>query len=167
MFQDCYKLKEIYYYDNIINIDDKEFNTNEEYLEYNNDYNEDIDNTYNYFYKNLRTNNIFSIYSEITQRIKTEESHDNSIISYIEDDILPFQYNYYHEICQVFMNCLSLSSIPDISNCNIDNTISMKEMFYNCRSLSSLPDISKWNTNNVINMEGMFFGCKSLFIFIY
>ena len=74
MFQDCYKLKEVYFYDNIRNIEDEEFSINEEYFEYNVDYNEDSDNSYNYFYKNIKNNNIFSIYSEITQRIKTDEN---------------------------------------------------------------------------------------------
>ena len=31
-------------------------------------------------------------------------------------------------------------------------------MFNECLSLSSLPDISKWNTNNVTNMSGIFSG---------
>ena len=35
----------------------------------------------------------------------------------------------------------------------------MREMFNNCSSLSSLPDISKWNTNNVINMNYIFDNC--------
>jgi len=35
-------------------------------------------------------------------------------------------------------------------------------MFYECLSLSSLPDISKWNTNNVIDMKDMFDGCYKL-----
>ena len=38
----------------------------------------------------------------------------------------------------------------------------MSEMFGNCSSLISLPDISKWNTNNVANMFGMFFDCRTL-----
>ena len=41
----------------------------------------------------------------------------------------------------------------------------MRNMFYNCLSLSSLPDISKWNTNNINNMRGMFYNCLSLLSF--
>ena len=38
----------------------------------------------------------------------------------------------------------------------------LKEMFYNCESLSSLPDIDLWNINNVIDISCMFYNCKSL-----
>ena len=38
----------------------------------------------------------------------------------------------------------------------------MSQMFYNCKSLISLPDISKWNTHNVTDMSGMFHECSSL-----
>ena len=33
----------------------------------------------------------------------------------------------------------------------------LKEMFYNCESLSSLPDIDLWNINNVIDISCMFY----------
>ena len=36
----------------------------------------------------------------------------------------------------------------------------MSYMFEDCISLKSLPDISNWNTNNVTNMSGMFCNCK-------
>ena len=38
----------------------------------------------------------------------------------------------------------------------------MRNLFYNCSSLSSLPDLSKWNTNNVNDMSDMFSFCESL-----
>ena len=38
----------------------------------------------------------------------------------------------------------------------------MRDMFCECSSLKSLPDISNWNTVNVTNMSDMFFGCSSL-----
>ena len=41
----------------------------------------------------------------------------------------------------------------------------MREMFANCSSLSSLPDISKWNTTNVKDMDEMFGYCSSLISF--
>jgi len=43
----------------------------------------------------------------------------------------------------------------------------MSDLFHNCRSLSSLPDISKWNTSNVNNMSNkneMFSVCFSLLL---
>ena len=38
----------------------------------------------------------------------------------------------------------------------------MNDIFSDCNSLTSLPDISNWNTNNVINMSYMFSDCNSL-----
>jgi surface protein len=38
------------------------------------------------------------------------------------------------------------------SKWNTNNVTDMSEIFYNCESLSSLPDISKFNTNNIIDM---------------
>ena len=38
----------------------------------------------------------------------------------------------------------------------------MEDLFSNCKSLLSLPDISKWNTNKVVNMKGLFSDCISL-----
>ena len=62
----------------------------------------------------------------------------------------------------MFYECKSLISLPDISKWNTENVIDMVNMFYECNSLISLPDISKWNTDNVTDMNGMFYGCKSL-----
>ena len=46
----------------------------------------------------------------------------------------------------LFLNCESLSSLPDISKWNTSNVNNMSDMFGNYNNLSSLPDISKWNT---------------------
>jgi len=35
----------------------------------------------------------------------------------------------------------------------LDNITNMSDIFYECSSLLSLPDISKWNTNNITNMN--------------
>ena len=35
----------------------------------------------------------------------------------------------------------------------------MSEMFYECYSLYSLPDIGKWDTKNVTDISGMFSQC--------
>ena len=63
---------------------------------------------------------------------------------------------------EIFSNCTSLISFPDISNWDTNDVIDMNKIFYNCRSLSSLPDISKWNTKNVIDMSNIFYNCSSL-----
>jgi len=62
----------------------------------------------------------------------------------------------------MFSNCSSLESLPDISKWNTSNANNMSYMFSNCSSLKLLPDISKWNTNNVNNMSDMFYFCESL-----
>ena len=37
----------------------------------------------------------------------------------------------------------------------INKLINMGNLFYECESLSSLPDISIWNINNIINIQGI------------
>ena len=32
----------------------------------------------------------------------------------------------------------------------------MNELFFNCSSLKSIPDISQWDTSNVTEMENLF-----------
>ena len=66
------------------------------------------------------------------------------------------------DMSNMFYNCESLISLPDISNWNTHNVINMSFMFYNCKSLILLPDISNWNTNNVTDMSYMFSFCESL-----
>ena len=44
----------------------------------------------------------------------------------------------------------------------ISNVNNMEGMFKDCVSLKSLPDISEWDTKNVINMNYLFYNCKSL-----
>ena len=65
-------------------------------------------------------------------------------------------------INEIFANCSSLISLPDISKWDTSKVIDMNKIFYNCRNLSSLSDISEWDTNNATNMDGMFFNCSSL-----
>ena len=47
----------------------------------------------------------------------------------------------------IFYRCPSLSSLPDISNWNVNNVINMSDMLREYYRLPSLPDISKWNTS--------------------
>ena len=65
-------------------------------------------------------------------------------------------------INEIFSNCSSLISLPDISKWDTHNIMDMSKIFYNCKSLSFIPDISKWDTGNVIDMEKMFYNCSSL-----
>ena len=47
---------------------------------------------------------------------------------------------------EIFANCSSLLSLPDISKLNASNIINLSGLFYNCSLLKTVPDISKWNT---------------------
>ena len=42
------------------------------------------------------------------------------------------------------------------------NVEDMSWMFHDCLSLSTIPDISKWNTDNFKNISYMFNNCSSL-----
>ena len=62
----------------------------------------------------------------------------------------------------MFDQCISLSSLPDVSKWNTSNITEMNYMFYGCYSLISLPDISKWNISKNIKIKNMFYECNSL-----
>ena len=78
-----------------------------------------------------------------------------------------YNFNYYQKkkiitvinMSYMFAECISLKSLPDISNWDISRVNDMRYMFYGCKSLASLPDISKWNISNFIDMNYMFCGC--------
>ena len=135
MFENCSHLKEIHLYNNITNIPDEE---SQEFKE-SNDYSSDFykDNNVHNIYDNCRNDDSES-HSTITKRNEEDEYYNNSTITKIKNNIIDFQYNHYYD---------------------------MSKIFYNCLSLSSLPDISKWNTNNVNNMSEMFSHCLSLLYF--
>ena len=157
MFKNCAKLIEISNYDDIINIDDGEYldcniNNNEDSYENSNE--DNYNNFYNY------NDNTYSNCSEIA---KSEEKNINLYNSALNDiKNIIYQYNYYSNMSNMFYNCRTLSSLPDISEWKTDNVINMSYFFYNCLSLISLPDISKWNTNNVEDMDYIFSNCSSL-----
>ena len=56
----------------------------------------------------------------------------------------------------MFKNCVSLVTLPDISNWNTNSLIDTSRMYHGCFSLISLPDLSKWNTHKVTDMNCMF-----------
>ena len=164
MFENCSKLIELSIYDNKININDEEQEYHK-FIEYYNDsfdYSDDNNNTQNNFYKNLRTDNIYSNCSQISNGIEIRENNNNSTIMYIQDKLINYKSNYYNDINQILNNYISLSSLLDISKLNYNNFTNLDRIFYNCLSLLSLPDISKWNINNVRNMSEIFYHCSSL-----
>ena len=60
---------------------------------------------------------------------------------------------------QMFCWCKELKSFGDISNWNVSNVTDMNHMFFRCKSFNQ--DISKWDVSSVTDMNGMFCGCKS------
>ena len=52
--------------------------------------------------------------------------------------------------------------MPDISDWNVNNIITLKNVFFNCSSLISLPDISKWNIFNP-NINASYFYYMNIF----
>lgn len=67
-----------------------------------------------------------------------------------------FDFNGVTDMSNMFNNCGSLTSIPQLDTSNV---IDMSSMFYYCRSLISIPAL---NTSNVTNMSQMFYYCQSL-----
>ena len=62
----------------------------------------------------------------------------------------------------MFLLCMSLSSLPNISKWKTQNVTNMSCMFYVCSSLSSLPDIPKWDILKVTIMDRMLYNFSSL-----
>ena len=100
---------------------------------------------------------------------KTKISSMNEIFSNCSSlislpDIFDWDTSNIIDMSKIFYNCRSLSFIPDISKWDTSSLIDMNNIFYKCVSLSSLPDISKWNTNKVVSIERAFYKCISLSI---
>ena len=57
------------------------------------------------------------------------------------------------DMSDIFAECDSLISLPDISKWNTSNVTNMKGLFSACFCLESLPNISTWDTSNVTNMS--------------
>ena len=137
------------YYSQIINDHEED----ESLLEYYNN-NEISENNLYQTFNEIYT---FSDYSSINK--KDEEFSNVSTVSSFYKKIANTIHNYSNNsfiLSGMFFNCLSLVSLPDISEWNINNVSDINFMFSNCSSLISLPDISKWNTINVNNMNSMF-----------
>ena len=164
MFKNCVKLLKISIDDDFININDEKFYKFEEFFDYNNDYNEDIyediyedycDNNHDNFYND--NDNIFSNCSEIAKRKYMDINHSNSTISDIKDNIIIHQYNYYSNMSEIFYNCLSLLSLPDISKWKTENIFNISNLFKKCSS-------SNLNNSKYSNKESLLF--SSLYFLI-
>ena len=56
----------------------------------------------------------------------------------------------------IFSDCISLISLPDISKWDTKNVKQIDGIFAFCSKLSFLPDISKWDTSKIENMKECF-----------
>ena len=135
----------------------------------------------------IKSNNIFFCYSNITLKIK--ESGKQAILGtdfqgmeYLKEVIINGNKNdtlakiYYFEQTDNFVELIFSDNINNcgymfcgcnnitefnFSNFNTSQVTSMKYMFKNCSSLISL-DLSNFNTSKVESMENMFDSCSSL-----
>ena len=89
--------------------------------------------------------------------------HDCSLLRTIPD-ISNWNTEDLVSIYSMFYNCKKLTSIPDISKWNFPRKLGLEfhHLFYNCSSLQSIPDISNWDTTNTTSFSGVFYGCSSL-----
>ena len=128
-----------------INSEDQDENRDKENIE-EDELNESFqsDNDEHPMYKNC---NFFDL--SITSQ-QNEDINSNSTILYFCSKL---KFNNYTIIKEMFSDCKSLLSLPDISKWKTDYVTDMSYMFNNCGSLSSLPDISEWKTDNVTDMS--------------
>ena len=77
-------------------------------------------------------------------------------------EIKLFGINNLTDISYMFYNCVSLYSIPDISNFDTSKIRNMSYLFYNCKNLRDVSGISNWRTNKVGNISFMFCKCENL-----
>ena len=55
-----------------------------------------------------------------------------------------------------------LYASTDIKEDFREKFIFIGNIFYNCHSIESIPDISKWDITNVHDLSYLFYGCSSL-----
>ena len=118
-------------------------------------------------YNQTENNTVKSLLSEYFNKLNTnilesKDSYFKDIPSLIEiSNICKWKPT---EANSMFHGCSSLKSVPDISNWNIDNLITIHSMFYNCTKLISIPDISKWTLGKkyFLQLHYLFFNCSSL-----
>ena len=120
--------------------------------------------SYNFF-KNTESDSSFnnndnsSLISEIQKEYETKLDSKN--ISYWLKNINDL-INKHTILKEMFSGCISLVSLPGISNWDITDVIDISKMFSNCISLTNLPNLSEWNVNNVIDISYLFSNCKKL-----
>ena len=116
---------------------------------------EDEDKFYDDFYgENVIPNTSSKILASNTDDMANKDNKNNSLPLIKTSNVINMN--------DMFGQCHSLISLPDISKWDTSKVTRMDSMFFKCYSLIALPDISKWNISNVINNSKMFYGCVSL-----
>ena len=115
----------------------------------------------------INYNNLDSDFLEIKlkgiQKIQKMEQMFKECSSLLSvPDIDKWDISKFTDLHGLFFGCSSLVSLPDLTIWNTENIKDFSHLFSGCSSLISLPDLSKWNSENVNNLSGMFTDCKSL-----
>ena len=159
MFKNCSLLIQIKYENNINNIEDIIFDETNYLYDASNKYTKIYNQNENIKNINNKENNYFKKNFKITA-MNEIFSNCPSLISL--PDISEWDTSNIIDMSKIFYNCRSLSFIPDISKWDISNVVDMHKMFKNCISISLLPDLTKWNINHVCNFDDAFDNCLSL-----
>ena len=64
------------------------------------------------------------------------------------------------DLRNMFLGCLELQELPDISKWRTENVRLMTLMFANCPQLNYLPNIENWDTSSLQDFRAMFVGCN-------
>ena len=186
MFKNCSTLSQFSNCDILENLNDNDFqefdDNKNSFIDIYNENSENIISDVSIF-NNLKQNKDDTLlnFSEITMK-EANEKHDYSIVyNYIYNyskligifpnceplifiAYKPIYHNIFTNMKEMFYNCISLSSLPDISKWNTSLVNNMSGLFSGCSSLLYLPDISEWNTSNVTNISEMFCNCNILYL---
>ena len=137
-------------------------------------YGKETINKYSIIHKNeecTKLNDINNIYNYIdnsfSKRIDNITNMSNMFYNCLSLESIPDIISFFNtknviDMSGIFFNCKSLKELPNISNWKTDNVINMSRMFYNCEKITSIPDISKWKIENCIDISEIFSGCSNL-----
>ena len=122
----------------------------------------DLTKTFHINYNNITTD-LLTLKLKGIQKIKNIEQLFKECPSlYTVPDIDKWDVSIFSDIHGLFFNCKSLISLPDISTWDVSNIKDFNHLFSGCSSLISLPDLSKWNLNNAVHIYAIFHKCSSL-----
>ena len=122
---------------------------------------QELKEKYNFGLFSSKKDTLQVILKGITNIINAADMFDNCKSLLSLPDIDKWDTSNITNMAWMFSNC-SLLSLPNISKWNISNVVNTNHMFYGCSLLESLPDISEWDTSNVKDMSHLFRNCKKL-----